>query len=65
MNWNNSGIQNLERVLCYRSFEVCVESGYYFPPEFDEGFDFSCVGLPVIRSAGAVAQLKLTVEVIL
>ena len=35
------------------------ESGYYFPREFDAKFDFSCVCLQVIRSARAVAHLKL------
>ena len=39
------------------------ESGCYFPREFDANVDFACVCLEVIRSAGALAQLKLTVEV--
>ena len=42
------------------------EPGYYFPCEFDAKFDYPCVCLKVIAcSAGAVAQLKLTVEVML
>ena len=40
------------------------ESGYYFPQEFNENFDF-LVCLYVLHSAEAVAELKLTVEVMI
>ena len=41
------------------------ECGYYFPREFDAVYNFPCVCLQVIRSAAAIAQLKLTVKVMI